>query len=364
MITKSLHFARKQVTRRTFPPSRTDSPPSARDTPVDTREIRRSYRVPIGNRHADMDVKERKSSAESATNGYKREDFKEVQIPMPWGHIRGKWWGPADKQPVVAIHGWQDNSGTFDGLAQLLPNVALLSVDLPGHGLSSHLPPGQFYYIFWDGVVVLRRIVKYYKWNKVKLLGHSLGGAISFLYAASYPDEVDAIISLDIASPYVRDVKKMAPLTGEYIDKFLKYELLTLDNMPCYEHDEMLDIVENAYNGSITKEGAEILMKRGMQPYEKDKYYFSRDPRLKVSFLGILSLDLVLEYASQIKCAYLNIRAVPGMKFEQPENYMKVLDIIKLGARKFEYHEVKGTHHVHLNEPEKLAPIIKNFLQD
>ena len=79
----------------------------------------------------------------------------------------GKWWGPTDKQPIVAIHGWQDNSGTFDKLAQLLSSVAILSIDLPGHGISSHLPLGQFYYIFWDGVLTLRRIVKYYKWNKV-----------------------------------------------------------------------------------------------------------------------------------------------------------------------------------------------------
>ncbi|XP_071630611.1 probable serine hydrolase isoform X2 [Temnothorax longispinosus] len=312
-----------------------------------------------------MDIKEKKVSAESATNGYKKGDVKEVEIPVPWGHIRGNWWGPADKQPIVAIHGWQDNSGTFDALAQLLPNVAILSIDLPGHGLSSHLPVGQFNYIFWDGVLALRRIVRYYKWNKVRLLGHSLGGAISFLYAASYPNEVDALISLDIVSPSTMDIKKTAPLTGDYIDRFLKYELLTLDSVPCYDYDEMLEIVEQAYGGSITKKGAEILMKRGMQQaYKKDKYYFSRDPRLKVSLLGMLSLDLVLEYASQIKCAYLNIRAVPGMKFEQPENYQKVLDVIKLGARKFEYHEVKGTHHVHLNEPEIIAPIITNFLQN
>ncbi|XP_018356851.1 PREDICTED: probable serine hydrolase [Trachymyrmex septentrionalis] len=311
-----------------------------------------------------MATKEKKNLDESTMNGYKKEDVKEIEIPMPWGHIRGKWWGPTDKQPIVAIHGWQDNSGTFDKLAQLLSSVAILSIDLPGHGISSHLPLGQFYYIFWDGVLTLRRIVKYYKWNKVKLLGHSLGGAISFLYAASYPDEVEFLISLDIASPSVRDVTKTAATTGEYIDRFLKYELLTLDNVPSYEYDEMIDIVEKAYDGSITREGAEILMKRGMQPaYKKDKYYFARDPRLKVSLLGLLSLDLILEYATQIKCAYLNIRAIPGMKFENPENYQKILDIIKLGAKKFEYHEVTGTHHVHLNEPEKIAPIIKNFLQ-
>ncbi|XP_029673456.1 probable serine hydrolase isoform X1 [Formica exsecta] len=308
----------------------------------------------------------RKNSVNNAVNGYKKEDAKEIQIPMPWGQISGKWWGSTDEQPIVAIHGWQDNSGTFDNLAELLPsNIAILSIDLPGHGFSSHLHSGQFYYVFWDGVITLRRIIKYYKWNKVKLLGHSLGGAISFLYAASYPDEVDILISLDIASPSVKDITKTAAMTGNYIDQFLKYESLTLDNVPCYEYNKMIDIVEKAYEGSITKEGAEILMKRGMQPaYTKGKYYFSRDPRLKVAILGMFSLDLVLEYASCIKCAYLNIRAVPGMKFEQPENYQKVLDNIKLVARKFEYHEVNGTHHVHLSEPEKIAPIIINFLQN
>ncbi|XP_070514110.1 probable serine hydrolase isoform X3 [Cardiocondyla obscurior] len=279
---------------------------------------------------------------------------------------QGKWWGSNEVQPILALHGRQDNAGSFDALMPLLSDdISVLCLDMPGHGLSSHYPKSQFYYVYWDGVMFLRRIIKHFKWNKVKLLGHSLGGAISFLYAASYPDEVDSLISLDIASPSVRDVKKTAAVTGQYIDRFLNYELLTLDNVPCYEYDEMLEIVEKAYDGSITKEGAEILMKRGMQPaYQKNKYYFSRDPRLKVSLLGILSLDLVLEYASQIKCAYLNIRAVPGMKFEQPENYQKVLDIIKVGAKKFEYREVKGTHHVHLNEPEKIAPIIKDFLQD
>ncbi|XP_029164652.1 probable serine hydrolase isoform X3 [Nylanderia fulva] len=277
-----------------------------------------------------------------------------------------KWWGPKEVQPIVALHGRQDNAGTFDTLMPLMPDdVSVLCLDMPGHGLSSHYPKYQYYYVYCDGVIFLRKVIKYFKWEKVKLLGHSLGGAISFLYAASYPDEVDVLISLDIASPSVRDITKTAAMTGDYIDRFLKYELLTLDNAPCYDYNDMLDIVEKAYEGSVTREGAEILMKRGIQPaYSKDKYFFSRDPKLKVSILGMFSLDLVLEYASRIKCAYLNIRAVPGMKFEQPENYQKVLDNIKLGARKFEYHEVKGTHHVHLCEPENIAPIIINFLQN
>lgn len=113
-----------------------------------------------------------------------------------------------------------------------------------------------------------------------------MGGAISFLYAASYPDEVDFIISLDIVSPSVKDVAETAANTGNCIDKFLKYELLTLESVPSYEYNEMIDIVHKAYDGSITRESAKILMKRGMRPaYEKGKYYFCRDPKLKVKDL-------------------------------------------------------------------------------
>lgn len=77
----------------------------------------------------------------------------------------------------------------------------------------------------------------------------------------------------------------------------------------------------------------------------------------------MLSIDLTSAYAQQIKCAYLNIRAVPGLKFDYPEHYQEIMDIIKNKAKIFEYHEVQGSHHVHLNEPEKIAPIINNFLK-
>ncbi|XP_043472082.1 probable serine hydrolase isoform X4 [Leptopilina heterotoma] len=304
------------------------------------------------------------SETKIMTNGFEKNEPEEVEIPVPWGHISGKWWGSRGIQPIVALHGRQDNAGSFDKLMSLMPkSISILCLDLPGHGFSSHYPKGQSYYVHWDGIVLLRRIVRYYKWKKVKLLGHSLGGAISFLYAASYPDEVEYVISLDIASPSVRDITKSVEITGTYIDRFLKYEDLTLDSVPCYNYKEMIDIVETAYNGDITRESAEILMKRGMQPAPiMNHYYFRRDPRLKVSLLGMLSMDLVLAFAKKIKCAYLNIRAMPGMKFEQPESYHRVLDEIKLTASKFEYREVEGSHHVHLNNPERIAPIIIEFL--
>ena len=79
----------------------------------------------------------------------------EVTFPVPWGVISGKEWTSesfdmARDTQWILLHGWLDNAGSFDSLAPLLtsasPRHSFLCLDYPGHGLSSHLPPGQMYH--------------------------------------------------------------------------------------------------------------------------------------------------------------------------------------------------------------------------
>lgn len=294
--------------------------------------------------------------------------FEEIKIPVPWGHVAGKWYGNRNEQPLIALHGWQDNAGTFDRLVPLLPrSIPVLCIDLPGHGYSSHYPVGMNYYVFWDGISLIRRIVKHFGWTKVKLMGHSLGGALSFLYAASFPDDVSQFISIDLAGPTVRCHKKNAQMTGSCIDKALMYETLPESKLPCYNYDESINLVVHAYGGSVDYDGAKVLMRRGMNRVSKNQceegYHFSRDLRLKISMMGMFSLEQVLAYAELIKCHVLNIRAVPGMKFENEEIYSMVIDTMRKNAN-VEYVEIPGTHHLHLNTPERVSGVIGTFLMD
>lgn len=187
------------------------------------------------------------------------------------------------------------------------------------------------------------------------------------MYAASFPDEVSQFISIDLAGPTVRCHKKYAQMTGSCIDKSLHYENLPESKLPCYKYDEMINIVVDAYGGSIDSDSAKILMKRGMTKVLKENgeegYHFSRDLRLKISLMGMFSREQVLAYAELIKCHVLNIRAVPGMKFENEEIYGMVIDAMRKNAN-VEYEEVPGTHHLHLNTPERIAGIISSFLLD
>lgn len=52
-------------------------------------------------------------------------------------------------------------------------------------------------------------------------MGHSMGGAISFLYAACYPDDVEAIISLDMAGPHIDTPAVQVKRSGHIIDKYV-----------------------------------------------------------------------------------------------------------------------------------------------
>uniref|UniRef100_T1GXQ9 AB hydrolase-1 domain-containing protein n=1 Tax=Megaselia scalaris TaxID=36166 RepID=T1GXQ9_MEGSC len=202
-------------------------------------------------------------------------------------------------------------------------NLAIYCIDLPGHGKSSHYPKGM-------------QIVKKHGWEKVTLMGHSLGGALTFMYAASFPNEVEKLINIDIAGPTVRSQLKHAEATGFAIDKYLQYENLPESKLPCYSYDEMVELVLDAYDGSVDLPSVKILMERGMSSapeyLHKNGFHFSRDLRLKVSLLGMFTEEQVLIYAERIKCKVLNIRAEPGMKFERYDVYEQVIEKLRNNA--------------------------------
>lgn len=82
-------------------------------------------------------------------------------------------------QPVLGLHGWEDNSNTFDNLVPLLNVPSFLAVDIMGHGLSSRFPAAGPH-SFMDVVMLLRRISEYFKWTKISIVGNNLHSVFIF----------------------------------------------------------------------------------------------------------------------------------------------------------------------------------------
>ncbi|MCA9779175.1 MAG: alpha/beta fold hydrolase, partial [Candidatus Eremiobacteraeota bacterium] len=103
--------------------------------------------------------------------------------------------------PVLALHGWLDNAGTFDGLASHLQGLDLVCLDLPGHGHSYHRPAGTPYH-FVDWVPEVFCAAKSLGWERFVLMGHSMGAGIASLAAGTFPERIEKLILIEGIGPF------------------------------------------------------------------------------------------------------------------------------------------------------------------
>ncbi|KAH0813791.1 hypothetical protein GEV33_009000 [Tenebrio molitor] len=295
----------------------------------------------------------------------KQRTFREVKIPVPWGHIAGKWWDPSDKRPILAIHGWQDNCGSFDRLIPLLnEDVGVLAIDLPGHGYSSRLPPGMYYHNM-NYPIIIRHISNYFKWPKVSLMGHSLGGISCFLYTTLFPELVDFLICIDGVKPLYK--KNNGPRMALGIQELLKYDELSRnpEEPPSYVMDVMKKKLTALNNESISIEHCHHILDRNIAQSKSDpnKYYFTRDPRLKARLILNWSQKDLLEGAYRVTSPILMIKFSGSGYYEEKENFYEILEALKRASKAAEMHYIDGPHHTHLNNPETVYMIINKFIE-
>lgn len=234
---------------------------------------------------------------------------------------------------------------------------------MPGHGRSSHIPKGLPYH-FMDGVCLIRFVISdYFKWKQpIKLLGHSFGSALSFVYAAVFPDEVLNFVSIDCSRHQMTVLpNRCAATLKETLNKIIDYE----DKQPPeYTFDELLEKFHKGHKSRLNKETCKILLSRGTTALSNGKVYFSRDVRLKLNACERLTLEDLLELASDIKCHVLSIQAENGIVKNDIKGdiYRKTVEIMMKNSTKSEHVLLEGNHHLHLDNPVPVANEINRFL--
>ncbi|CAL4193966.1 unnamed protein product, partial [Meganyctiphanes norvegica] len=215
---------------------------------------------------------------------------------------------------------------------------------------------------FVDMVMMVERIVQHFEWKEVNLLGHSMGGGVSMLYAGTFPEKVKKIVMIDLIKPMSYPIDMQPDRTRESIEQTFKIENRLNNSPPSYDYATMVEKMVKSYGHSVTEESAKAILKRGSQKNEDGTYSFHYDPRLKTRSLLSMTLDQQKEFAKRIECEMLIVKASLGPLYEDTKIYEEIMNIYEKKAKSFKYITVEGTHHVHLNTPEAVAPDISNFL--
>ena len=106
-------------------------------------------------------------------------------------------YGNPSKPPVVCIHGLSGNAHNFDVLAgHLSSEHHVMSIDVRGRGDSEWGAPGE--YVPPVYVSDLSGMLEALEIERVTLIGTSMGGIISMIFAGGYPQRVDRLVLNDI----------------------------------------------------------------------------------------------------------------------------------------------------------------------
>lgn len=116
---------------------------------------------------------------------------------------------PVEGETIVLVHGFGANKDNWTRLArELTDGFNVYAIDLPGHGDSSKaLDLG---YRFEDQVAHLSEILAALGIEQAHMMGNSMGGAITALYAATYPDQIQSAVLFDPAGIFEYDSELVA----------------------------------------------------------------------------------------------------------------------------------------------------------
>lgn len=140
--------------------------------------------------------------------------------------------GPAAAPAVLLVHGFGDNSFSWDGWTKALaPAYRVIAVDLPGHGLTE--APADFVAAadrYADVLDELRAKLGIETWA---VAGNSLGGSVAWQSALRHPERVSALILVDAGGWPSKAIDEDPPLAF----RLMRYKLgrafiASIDNRP------------------------------------------------------------------------------------------------------------------------------------
>jgi len=252
---------------------------------------------------------------------------------------RGLAWGDTSKPLVFTIHGWLDNALSFAVLAPLLTNYRVISIDLSGHGLSSHRSADANYHI-WDDIPQLMAVIDQLGVSGAHIVGHSRGAAVAGMLAVALDERCLSLTMLDgmISRSFEND--NGAELFRMSIAERKKYMA-----RPPRIFESVEQFIDSRSRYGFTRENAQVLVPRALRRVDEGWLLLS-DPKL----FGNSTIKMSEETSDSLyRAMTFPVAAITGDTgfFTSEEAQQKIVGIANF-APNFYRLTVSGPHHFHM----------------
>lgn len=206
--------------------------------------------------------------------------YRECEFQLDAITLRGRRWGTEGGKAVMALHGWLDNCASFDFLAPLISDTGaggydIVALDLAGHGLSDHRA-GLSAYNIWQDIIEILQVAEQLGWTEFALIGHSRGGMVATLFAATYPEKVTHLAAIEGFTPSSASEEEAPGQLRMALDS-----IRNLSRKPFNVHPSFDAAVKARERGLVplVHPDALVLARRGVKQNEQG-FYWCNDQKL------------------------------------------------------------------------------------
>ncbi|MDY0020865.1 alpha/beta fold hydrolase [Arenimonas caeni] len=279
--------------------------------------------------------------------------MQEIRLRTASGTLAALRGGDPSGPRLLCLHGWLDNAASFLPLAPHLAGFDWVALDLPGHGASDHRPPGCDYaFADWlhDGLDALDAL----GWEQADLLGHSMGGAIASFIAAAVPARVRRLALVEALGPVAGDPEK----AGERLREAVRARRARAGRPPRLIPDVDTAVAARLAVTRMAPEAAALIVRRNLREVPGG-FAWRSDPRLTLP--GHLRMDeaAVQAVLRGIEAPVLVVAADPAPPYFTPGVRAARLACL----REARLAVLAGGHHLHMEQPGVVAPLLLDFLR-
>jgi pimeloyl-ACP methyl ester carboxylesterase len=279
--------------------------------------------------------------------------MQEILLNTARGSVTALQSGNLDGEKILCLHGWLDNAASFVPLMPSLEKYHIVALDMPGHGGSQHRMAG-YDYVFVDWIHDVLDVLDSLNWQQAHLLGHSMGGAIATIVAASAPERVNKLLLIEALGPISGVAEEAGPR--------LRQAVKARRSLPNDKIARVIPDLETAVSArlvasNMTRDAARLIVQRNLQEVDGG-YIWRSDPRMMLPTHVRTDESFIRSWIRAIEADTLVIAADPApIYFTSAQRNARIAEL-KNGHLSV----IPGGHHLHMEKADEVGKVILDFL--